>query len=51
MVSEGCVVHQSRLSVIVEDNNPVLCLTLWLMMMHHHIKFSYERSSNSEDIF
>ena len=46
MVSEGCVVHQSRLSVIVEDN-PVLCLTLWLMMMHHHIKFSYERSSNS----
>ena len=43
ILSEGRVVHQSRSFVIVEDNYPILRLTLWLMMMHHHIKSSYER--------
>ena len=33
-----------------EHSEPIVCMTLWLMMLHNHIRFGNEMFCGSEDI-
>ena len=45
------VLLQKVIDLDLEDSNPFFCITLCLMMMHHHTKLGCKRLSGSEHIF
>ena len=49
--SHVLIVWTITMLLSLKTANQPFCMTLWLIMMHHHIKFGNKQFSSSEDIF